>query len=531
MTYIVTVSMAKNEQDILEAFVRYHVALVDHMVILNNGSTDESSRILEHLIDEGLSISVISDNDPAFIQAEKVTGMVYDAFCRLGADLVIPLDTDEFLCCTIGNSVRQALESLPQDRPSYMEWLTYIPTESDDVNEVNPVVRIRHRRLHQYNHDSKVTLPRSFFEAHPGLAVTQGSHYVVTGSGDRLLPSPPVASLALAHFPIRSPEQARSKYLVGWLANLARPERVLFDWYPAYNLSKHHGLSVNEMESLALYYNILDKDVSPGMTEAPLDCTFLGLSGFHLRHTPKNPSNPLLTVLSYSEQLASTFSALRGRNPVGTDSLSDQLILQIIRRYDLIDGWLSPREAVQLYRIAASIETAAPVICEIGSWLGRSSYILARAIEARLDGLVYCVDPFDGSGDAASESVYRSRMEEYGCTLEEEFHRNMTRHGVSSRIRQVKRTSQAALELVPKELDLLFIDGDHSFSMVLKDYEAWAPRVKLGGWIAFHDVGAVHAPGPKSVVENYIVPNPEWHNHCLMDELFVAQRACLGSQA
>ncbi|MEK6285612.1 MAG: class I SAM-dependent methyltransferase [Acidobacteriota bacterium] len=524
MTKIVTVSMVKNEQDIIEAFVRYHAAIVDHMIILDNGSTDESTRILEHLIDEGLSISVLSDDDPAFVQAEKVTRMVYDAFNLIGADLVIPLDADEFLCCPEGNAIRQVLESLPIDRPSYLEWLTYIPTEADDANERNPVIRIRHRRVNQHNHDSKLTLPRPFFDSCPGLSVTQGNHYVVTESGDRLSPSPAVGSLALAHFPIRNPEQARSKYLVGWLANLARPDRVLFDWYPAYNLSKQQELSPSETIRLAVYYNILDKNVSPGMTEAPLDYTFLLPDGFDLRYAPRNPSDALLNVLNYSEHLASSLSSLRGRNLVGVDGLSDQLILQIIRRYELIDGWLSPREAIQLYRIAASIESTAPVICEIGSWLGRSSYILAKAIEARLDGLVYCVDPFDGSGDAASEKVYRSQMERHELPLEAEFQTNMARHGVSTRIRQVKKTSQDALDFVPKELDLLFIDGDHSFDMVLKDYEAWAPRVKPGGWIAFHDVGAVHASGPKSVVERYIVPNKQWGKHCLMDELFAAQR-------
>jgi precorrin-6B methylase 2 len=39
----------------------------------------------------------------------------------------------------------------------------------------------------------------------------------------------------------------------------------------------------------------------------------------------------------------------------------------------------------------------------------------------------------------------------------------------------------------PDEADLLFIDGDHSFTGVRKDFETLAPRLKPGGAIAFHD--------------------------------------------
>ena len=38
-------------------------------------------------------------------------------------------------------------------------------------------------------------------------------------------------------------------------------------------------------------------------------------------------------------------------------------------------------------------------------------------------------------------------------------------------------------------LDLLFIDGDHSFEGTKKDYEMYSPLVRKGGLIVFHDVG------------------------------------------
>jgi len=46
------------------------------------------------------------------------------------------------------------------------------------------------------------------------------------------------------------------------------------------------------------------------------------------------------------------------------------------------------------------------------------------------------------------------------------------------------------------QLDFLFIDGDHSYEGVKKDFEMYSPLVKKGGIIAFHDI----VPGPKENV-------------------------------
>jgi len=44
-----------------------------------------------------------------------------------------------------------------------------------------------------------------------------------------------------------------------------------------------------------------------------------------------------------------------------------------------------------------------------------------------------------------------------------------------------------------RELDFLFIDGDHAYQGVKRDFEMYAPLVKRGGTVAFHDIAA-HPP-------------------------------------
>jgi hypothetical protein len=42
-------------------------------------------------------------------------------------------------------------------------------------------------------------------------------------------------------------------------------------------------------------------------------------------------------------------------------------------------------------------------------------------------------------------------------------------------------------QVVPQTLDLFFIDGCHELRWCLVDYHYWAPRVRPGGIIVFHD--------------------------------------------
>jgi len=47
--------------------------------------------------------------------------------------------------------------------------------------------------------------------------------------------------------------------------------------------------------------------------------------------------------------------------------------------------------------------------------------------------------------------------------------------------------------LAGRAIDFLFIDGDHTYAGVVKDFEMYSPLVRLGGMIALHDI-CVHSP-------------------------------------
>jgi len=88
----------RDEGDILEANLRFHHALgVDHFVVTDNGSTDETPEILRRYVDAGLAHVI---NEPGTDLRERgadwLTQMARLAATELGAAWVIHADADEF---------------------------------------------------------------------------------------------------------------------------------------------------------------------------------------------------------------------------------------------------------------------------------------------------------------------------------------------------------------------------------------------------------------------------------------------------
>ena len=137
---IVVVAMIKNEADIIEAFIRHALSYADAIIITNHNSTDRSYDIIQALILEGLPIEVFNYYDSAYIQSEITTKMMHIAIDKYNADIVIPLDADEFLMSKNSLSVRKILDIMPLNQIWGLEWIDhYIADEqcSDNIFILN----------------------------------------------------------------------------------------------------------------------------------------------------------------------------------------------------------------------------------------------------------------------------------------------------------------------------------------------------------------------------------------------------------
>ena len=324
---LVTISTIRNESDILEAFVRYHVQFVDQMIIINHRSADSSGHILQSLKKEGLPLELTEETSLELQQGPFLTQIMKKAIKDYGADWVIPLDADEFLAVNGEERIHEVMEKLPSDKVVKVPWRTYVPLPSDNFQEPNILKRIQHFRNRENQNLRKIMIPRSLAMKKYGL-IAAGNHGFVreTFRKQKELPYVHVDQLVLAHFPVRSSQQIMTKAFVGWLACLAKPNRLPTENYHLkmlYDRFKNgREITPEELTLMALGYatasganDLTRKDI----VHKPLVPETGGLT---LRYTDSLPANPLPVLAQMAEEFAEALAAVRRRD--FKDNVSDR---------------------------------------------------------------------------------------------------------------------------------------------------------------------------------------------------------------
>ena len=68
------------------------------------------------------------------------------------------------------------------------------------------------------------------------------------------------------------------------------------------------------------------------------------------------------------------------------------------------------------------------------------------------------------------------------------WHENITKHGIWEHVNLIRGESPDVQDpALPESIDLLLIDGVHERAAILADYARWAPLVRPGGVVVFHD--------------------------------------------
>jgi predicted O-methyltransferase YrrM len=172
-----------------------------------------------------------------------------------------------------------------------------------------------------------------------------------------------------------------------------------------------------------------------------------------------------------------------------------------LRALALAVGLVPPRTMHSEADVAVLLSAAAGArrAVEIGVYEGASAIALLGVLDASAE--LHLIDPFGSHSDAlppgwgASEHATRRTVE-----------RERARRGanVPRVIWHVARSAEVARQW-RSEIDLVFIDGDHSREGCELDWELWSPLVARGGRVVFHDAradqpGGRGLPGPTSLV-------------------------------
>lgn len=128
-----------------------------------------------------------------------------------------------------------------------------------------------------------------------------------------------------------------------------------------------------------------------------------------------------------------------------------------------------------LYGLARSIK---PKVCvEIGSARGKSACFVGLALRRNGGGKLYAIDPHSPTDWNDKDSV-----DSYTIITE-----NLRKSGAVDFVEIVRKTSDEAAKGWKHKIDLIFIDGDHTYEGVKRDWELFLPHLNEFGVVVFHD--------------------------------------------
>jgi predicted O-methyltransferase YrrM len=193
--------------------------------------------------------------------------------------------------------------------------------------------------------------------------------------------------------------------------------------------------------------------------------------------------------------MSNLFHAARAGTAAGLRTMisraftTDEDFRLAIRDIQHIPGWFDETNASAFWAVIA--ERTPRTVVEIGSYLGRSTVFLGHTVTrfGPSDARVVSIDPHTGD---------RQQLEGLGfartSTLDL-FRFIVSAAGLQDRIDiRVATSDEAALDWTD-EIDLLFVDGWHSYDAVRSDIAHWTPFLTRQGLVCFDDYltyGDVH---------------------------------------
>lgn len=148
-------------------------------------------------------------------------------------------------------------------------------------------------------------------------------------------------------------------------------------------------------------------------------------------------------------------------------------------------------EAAFLFRLVRSQPAAR--ILEIGRYYGGSAFLFAVAGDH--NSMVTSIDIAPQNDELLQIALKKS--------------------GLAHKVQLLVGDSRGG-EASADFYDLIFVDGDHSYESVLKDYEHWRKAVKPGGYLALHNAAAggphtAAAPGPFRLAQEIAARDGEYY--------------------
>ena len=183
-----------------------------------------------------------------------------------------------------------------------------------------------------------------------------------------------------------------------------------------------------------------------------------------------------------------------------------------LNKFDSIKGFLAHEEGLLLYELTKKY-CLKNFAVEIGSYCGKSACYIGQACKENKTYLM-TIDHHRGSEEQQYGEEYFD-PDEYNYDKEivdtlPTLLKNIQKFRFEEVILPVVNSSELASKEIENNIDLVFIDGSHTFESARKDYVSWKNKIRIGGILAIHDVYDSEAEGgqaPKEIYEKALSEN------------------------
>ena len=203
--------------------------------------------------------------------------------------------------------------------------------------------------------------------------------------------------------------------------------------------------------------------------------------------------------------------------------LSENELAALFRHADTIPGMCDNEKICALHEIARA--SVAGDVVEIGSWWGKSAFVLARLALCFEVGKLLCVDPWsndhlvqdDGKSlvDSVSAQVdavealgiFEINLLPYNANHVNDLRMTSTEAARHYRIRRSASTPAFGTTQYRGEISILHIDGNHSYGAASADIAAWSDLILPGGWMIIDDYIWPFGDGPRTAGDEFLAAN------------------------
>ena len=283
---IISFTVVKDEEDIIESFIRYNMNILDKMIISENLSNDRTLEILYKLKDEGYDIDILLDRNKTFNQYERRNELLQYTINKYHPDYIFPLDADEFIATNKKCNPRSIIEKLDDDKMYLYKMENFVLTGESNEDLFIPSRLTKIRKVSKdYDYFYKCIIPKKIYLYSGGIDLASGAHYLVYKDGKKVREKY-LQDLYLAHYPIRSVEQYTNKAINLALNGLRFHSRESgashHKYYILDKILKDGKLNEKTLYEFSKYYDVVDtktdkiynKDLIKGLKDNKLDYSF-----------------------------------------------------------------------------------------------------------------------------------------------------------------------------------------------------------------------------------------------------------------